>query len=215
MRLIFALAALCLLAGCSGGGSSSPPSSAPIVLNMNASSWVFQYSPNMPGTPTQVGTGWLFNFPSVNGVHYLVQGGNGRIVGSGMSANVSITKTDGALFMEAQPCGDYNPMNAKFRFYFQRRGDDVSGQGVYEYYRWFTSEGYSLASGDGTFTVPFDPAKWVSVFGKTGDTNPSGFASAMADVQAIGITFGGCFAGHGVFVSEGQAIFQANEVKIY
>jgi hypothetical protein len=52
-------------------------------------------------------------------------------------------------------------------------------------------------------TVPFDEAgKWLSVFGERGDASAgaaAGFATAKANLGALGLTFGGgCFRGHGV-----------------
>ena len=36
---------------------------------------------------------------------------------------------------------------------------------------------------------------------------PAEFAAALADVGAVGMTFGGCFAGHGIYVADGNATF--------
>ena len=45
------------------------------------------------------------------------------------------------------------------------------------------------------------------MFGHKGSSLIQGFQAAAADVQAIGLTFGGCFFGHGAYVASGSARF--------
>ena len=59
-------------------------------------------------------------------------------------------------------------------------------------------------------TVALDPSLWLSVFGKAGHSSAevtAAFQAAAADVQNVGVTFGGCYAGHGVYVVDGPAWF--------
>ena len=49
------------------------PLSGPATTTMNSEDWNFLYSSNMPRHPTaRDATGWEFNFPPRDGVHYLV-----------------------------------------------------------------------------------------------------------------------------------------------
>jgi hypothetical protein len=45
----------------------------------------------------------------------------------------------------------------------------------------------------------------ASVFGRDGSERPSAFQAAISNVQLVGLTFGGCFAGHGVYVTGAPA----------
>lgn len=175
---------------------------------MDYSAWTFQHSPGMPVNPAQVNPdSWSFEFPPQNGVHYLVHAVSGRIAAGAISVWVQVART--GQVMEVEPCGSENV--ARMRLYFQRRGDDLSGAGAYEFYRWWSVD--TLPMNDipslVQFKVIMDANQWSSVYGKRGDGAPSEWAAAASDVQAIGMTFGGCFAGHGVYVSGGTANFIA------
>ena len=57
-----------------------------------------------------------------------------------------------------------------------------------------------------------------SSFGKLGNANAEankGFEAALKDVANVGFTFGGgCFFGHGAFVTNGTARFIVTEFKV-
>ena len=56
-------------------------------------------------------------------------------------------------------------------------------------------------------------ASWESLYQRAPSSRvqtsevPAEFAAALADVGAVGMTFGGCFAGHGIYVADGNATF--------
>jgi hypothetical protein len=179
---------------------TAAPPPAPV-----AGPWSFQYSPGMPARITNT-----FDFPAVDGAHYLVKP-CGPLAGV-----ISITyriETAGA------PVFDYrtNPDNTcgpgfpgTVTLYFQK-GNDWSG----EFSRWFAIA-TTRALQEGTYTIeaPLDPALWVSVYGKRGSDFPTEFNSARATGGSIGMVFGGgCFVGHGVFVTGGAARFTILEFK--
>lgn len=87
-------------------------------------------------------------------------------------------------------------------FIFANR-NDWSG----EFSRWWaTSEFIVLAPGTFTLDVPLVPDRWTSVYGRTGVDAPREFSQALTTVSSLGVSFGGgCFYGHGVFVSGGTA----------
>ena len=106
-----------------------------------------------------------------------------------------------------------------FRLYFQRKGDDLSGQGEYEYYRWWSkTAAYVLAPGNAVLTGDLtQPSQWISVYGKPGDGNVLAFREALTNIGTVGMTFGGgCFFGHGVFVDpgSGSAVFKAMSYRV-
>ena len=131
-----AVALLFLLAGCSGDSPPPPPPPpVPVALTMAAPVWEFQYSPGMPPSPIATSEGWKFAFPGVNGVHYLVEPVVGFLAGQ-LTATFRVELDPGAQLFEVQPCGGNNPA---VRMYFERRGDNLSGVGAYEFYRWFSA----------------------------------------------------------------------------
>jgi hypothetical protein len=69
---------LLILAACDNFTmASTPPTPVTPTISLNPAAWNFQYSPNMPATPSPSTTGkWQFTFPAVDGVHYLVTGVN-------------------------------------------------------------------------------------------------------------------------------------------
>jgi hypothetical protein len=56
-------------------------------------------------------------------------------------------------------------------------------------------------------TVQLVPSKWSNVFGKNGAAAPNEFERCLEDLGKIGFTFGGIFAGHGVYAIDGAARF--------
>ena len=180
------------------------PLSALATATMDSEAWNFLYSPNMPAHPTaRDATSWEFNFPSRNGVHYLVQPVIGRL-GTRISARF-VVERDGRL-VESDPC---EGSQAAVRLFFQRRGDDLTAGK--EFHRWWSMETFLLNTDTKTeLTVALDPSLWLSVFGKVGNSSAevtTAFQAATADVQNVGVTFGGCYAGHGVYVVDGPARF--------
>ncbi len=83
------------------------------------------------------------------------------------------------------------------------------GLGAHEFYRWWSVRRVELTEGEHELAARLAPDEWFSVFGKRGDQFGAAeqFTTAMADLQAVGLTFGGTFAGHGVFAVERPARF--------
>lgn len=193
-----------LLAGCSSGGSGPPATPKPFTVSMVNTAWRFQHSPTMPAMPFAQPPGWVFDFPMQDGVHYLVHSGAGYL-GSKMSISYRV-EGDGEL-VETQPCPGASSVPL-MRLYFQRRGDDLTASK--QHYRWW-SVGTLIG---GEITVSLQPDNWSSVFGIKGSAAPSEFAAAKADAMAVGVTFGGCFAGHGVYLKSGSLKFIATGFSV-
>ena len=180
------------------------PLSGPATTTMDSEDWNFLYSSNMPRHPTaRDATGWEFNFPPRDGVHYLVHPVIGRL-GSRISATF-VVERDGRL-VESDPC---EGSQAAVRLFFQRRGDDLTA--AKEFHRWWSMETFLLTTDTKAgLTVALDPSLWLSVLGKVGNSSAevtAAFQAAAGDVQNVGVTFGGCYAGHGVYVVDGPARF--------
>jgi hypothetical protein len=196
------------------------PTPPAVPTSLTAQTWNIQYSPGMPAHPVSVNGGWYFDFPppqcgaaGVCSVHYVTTPVKLSIRPDAQVEAILQISTTGA------PVFNYrlNPNNtcdypAHARLYLQRTGDDLSGQGEYEFYRWFSHEvAYRLEPGTAHLAAALTPAQWTSVFGKKGDYDvaaATGFVQALRLLGRVGFVFGGgCFYGHGVNVSGGTARF--------
>jgi|tagenome__1003787_1003787.scaffolds.fasta_scaffold20560529_2 hypothetical protein len=164
-----------------------------------------QYSVGMPTSPTPDGEGFWFDFPvfdratantmparEIPSVHYVTRPGK-VMPGGTMRATFEI---HGGPFW-ATEVPDETP--AKVRLFFQRSGDDWAGSpGRTEFYRWWGALA-DLVPGRSTLEAQLVPEKWGSVMGKRGADNSAAFHEAIANIARIGLTFGGGYAGHGVY----------------
>lgn len=180
-----------------------------------AQGWEIRYSKGVVLNAPAAGLEFSLDFPLFPGsVHYItkpVQLAASRAA----SASFTITTHDQPKF-DYRTEADNNCDNpAAVRLFLQRQGDDMSGAGQYEFYRWWSNAGTALKEGAVTVDVALEPALWTSVFGKTGDNNPAAFAEAMANIGNVGVTFGGgCFYGHGVRILNGRATFTMNRFAV-
>jgi len=186
------LAALALLAGCATA----------------AQAWDIRYSRGVTLHAPVAGEEFSFDFPLAPGlVGYVSKQATGAAKGA-VRASFSIATSGDAVFDYRTAADNTCAAPASVRLLLQRKGDDLSGVGPYEFYRWWSIAGTALRAGSFTLTVPLKPALWRSVFGKTGEANPRAFADALANLGSVGVTFGGgCFYGHGVRILRGRAAF--------
>ena len=94
---------------------------------------------------------------------------------------------------------------ARVRLFLQQRGDTLTAQEPYK--RWWSVSYVQLHEGEFTLTASLSPDKWTSVFGQGGAEVPNEFNTAIFQLANVGFTFGGTFAGHGVYVTGGNARF--------
>jgi hypothetical protein len=227
MKLIHIPMAAAALAMVPGGDLLLSAPFAPSQASLSTQTWNIQYSPGMPAHPTAVPGAWYFDFPAPNcgaaevcSVHYVSTPVRMSVTTSGhVTAVFQITTTGTTVFNYKLNPNNTCDYPAHVRFYLQRRGDNLSGRGEYEFYRWFSNDvAYELGAGSTNLTAPLTPDQWTSVFGKKGDYNPAakfGFVQALQNLGTIGFVFGGgCFYGHGVNVSGGTARFALKEYSI-
>lgn len=216
MRLIvIALLALATFSNNSQSASNALP--AAHSFSLAPSAWAFQYSPGLTA-PNAAPQGFQFNFPVYDhqpttdcaaatcpSVHYLTTSAGARIVSSSVRLAATIATVGDPVFQYKLKPDNICDAPAAAALYFQRAGDNMSGAGAYEFYRWFSTD-ITIVLTPGAFAIelPLKPTSvWVSVFGRKGDDKDpavaAGFISALANVDRIGMTFGGgCFKGHGV-----------------
>ena len=221
------------LAGCGGGGGSGMPASSsqtPVVLASPAAAPIATITstptpaPTPAATPTAP-TGWeigpiidgvnrsvgmasglqasAFDFPQPNQatghVHY-VTFRHGSL--SGKSRITLRYRIDAAPGVQILP-KDYPQLTSTLTLYFQRRSDNWSAQGSYQYYRWYASAHTvrPLVAGENTITVSLDDV-WTPVLSGTSLDAPDAFAGAKSDADRVGFVFGGGDGlGHGVYAT--------------
>lgn len=209
MRRLLLLITAVLLAACDAGGKTAPPPPP-------GSGWRFQYSPGMSAPIADGQGGVYFDFPSRDGVHYLVQGRTAPLSGA-VRAEIEVTMSPGAVLTGPPDPKNTCPPTPHFSFYFQRVGDDVTDARKRQY-RWF-SPYITIEPAAQSLVVPLTVDQgWIDVFGNgnlTQDAIAAGFVSALAQPQAVGMTFGhGCFAGHGLFMGSGTARFHIKSFSV-
>ncbi len=180
-----------------------------------AQAWDIRYSSGVRLRVPAPGQEFSFDFPLAPGsVHYITKPATAAAKGA-VQASFSIATTGEAVFDFRTAVNNTCNAPAAVRLFLQRRGDNLTGAGAYEFYRWWSTAGTVLRAGSFTVAVPLKPALWSSVFGKTGDANPRAFAEALADLGNVGVTFGGgCFYGHGVRLLRGSAEFTMKRFTI-
>ena len=110
--------------------------------------------------------------------------------------------------IEAAPGASIVPRTApqlpsQITLYFQRGGDNWSGRGPFEAYRWYATFATQslLSRGDHVMTAPL-AGNWTAVQSSSARSNPAAFAAAIADADQVGFVLGGGDGyGHGVFAT--------------
>jgi hypothetical protein len=187
----------------------------PANVSMKASDWQLRFSPGMPPHPKAFGNGWEFDFPlfdnleTFTSINYVTTNRFPRLLpGQTLSMQFQVVASPDAVFEYAlnlakNPC----PRAANTRFYIQN--------GLANRW-WSDTVSADLADGGAILTVTLTPDLWSNTVGLVGTQDTKSFYSTVKNANAIGMTFGGgCFFGHGVWVSSGTASFilQRFEVK--
>jgi hypothetical protein len=141
-------------------------------------------------------------------VNYLLTSVNRPITGSAMSVTLKVATSGDPVFNYQFESGNTCLTPATVRPYIERVNWEYGG----EFFRWWSNPvAYKLGQGTITLTVPLSPESWSSVYGKLGSFSPEarqGFYDALQNMGRMGLSFGGgCFFGHGVNVSNGEATF--------
>ena len=109
---------------------------------------------------------------------------------------------------------NYPQWTAKITPYFQRRGDNWSGRGRFETYRWYaTFASRPLTPGTHEIVAPLN-ANWSAVETSTARTGAAAFRAALEEAGEIGFVLGGGDGyGHGVFAT-GRARLIVTEFRV-
>ena len=169
--------------------------------------WTIAYSPSMPHALSLQGRKYYFDFPtSADGIHYVTRPAPVVRLGETIKMVFSLEGRGKLVPSEGNP-------PARIRIFIQRRGDRLSAKEPYK--RWWSLAHVQLVS-PGTFTLSakIEPRHWSSVFGKIGSEQPREFADCVANLEHVGFTFGGDFAGHGVYVVNGAVRLVLEEYSV-
>jgi len=184
---------------------------------------MIRYSPGMPRHPLPAVGGWRFEFPGYEGplpcrdfvppcpsANYITTKAAGPLHGSSIELSVEIKGRPEFNYALEEDNTCSAPASA--RLLIQRRGDDLTEA----FDRWWSNPGaIALTEGQYSLTVPLNPGQWQSVDGKNGEEASDAFYAALEEVENIGLTFGGgCYYGHGVNVSGGEASFALKRMMI-
>lgn len=207
-------AALCvigaLVAGCSGSSTTTPTAAVvPYETATSCCGWDTQASGGQPAQLTVAAQGFKFTFPAgPSSIHQLVAPQNARALNQGqtITAQFQITGSN-PVFIETDPCTT-TAGPGLVRLYFQQTGDTWSGAGAYANYRWWSGP-LQLAVGKFTLSATLNSNlnSWTNVYGQTSSAQAAGFLAAIANIQAFGLAFGGCFGSHGAQLKSGSAQF--------
>ena len=171
------------------GGCKSGSSSGGFVPTQAGPAWTIAYSPSMP--PFNQST---FDFPqgvAGGGIDYVIRQ-QGAIQPGRTIKLVFALEGDGKCFATE------GEASARVRLFMQRQGDGMMADEPYK--RWWSKNFVELVSpGEYTLSEVVTPNRWTSVFAASGETVPEAFADCIANLQHVGFTFGGNFAGHGVY----------------
>jgi hypothetical protein len=151
---------------------------------------------------------WYFDFPSNGGVGYVYKPTGPLWAGQTITLRFAI-QGDGTL----SPADPADAPPTTVRLFIWRAGDNGTGAGQYEFYRWWS--GVTQMPGAGEYTVQFPiDGRWTSIFAKSGDMVPGSFADALQNAGYVGFTMSGqYFAGHGVRAN-GPARFVLKEFSV-
>jgi hypothetical protein len=148
-----------------------------------------------------------FDFPLLpSGVHYVTKASPPLAGKTGVRMRYRITAEPGVDIFAASVPGapSIGPT-----LHLQRKGDNWSGRGEFESYRWWATfaSPMPIVPGEHEIIAQFDQ-RWTAVETSDSSTSPQVFLDALEQADRIGFTFGGGTGyGHGVYAT-GKARFE-------
>ena len=179
-------------------GVAPAPKPSNLVNDGTAVAFIFPETPDVSGLNTK--------HPAYNETLL------GDLTGKNVTASIEVNGVTGSFTYYGQNTSS-NPCNppANVRLYFETNNNEL---GESQYW-WSNPISYTLANGSATLTTQLIPGNWSDRDGHLGTYNAehtAAFASAVADVQQIGLSFGGgCFFANGVGTSNGAGTFILKE----
>jgi len=197
------IAAFCL----SACGIETEADAQPAAAS-NPQAWVIgpivrgrNYSKGVPLHPTaRRGGGWHVDLPRAPGSVHAVTFRHGSLAGKRrIVMRYRVEAARGARILAASD----GRSGSTITLYFQRRGDNWTGRGRFETYRWYATFATQapITPGDHVMVAPLDGA-WTAIETSKALTNPAAFRAALAEADQVGFVLGGGDGfGHGVFAT--------------
>ena len=210
------LAAFCLSA--CGNGAEAVAQPARGVSNPQA--WVIgpivrgrNYSRGVPLHPApRRGGGFQIDLPRAPGSVHAVTFRHGPLAGKRrIVMRYRIEAARGTRLLAASD----GRSASMITLYFQRAGDNWSGRGRFETYRWYATFATRtpLTPGDHVMVAPLD-GPWTAIETSRATTSPAAFRAALAAADQVGFVLGGGDGfGHGIFAT-GPARLIVTEFRV-
>ncbi|MEO8547254.1 MAG: hypothetical protein ABI422_02685 [Sphingomicrobium sp.] len=189
-------------ASCGGAEAKAP------AAGLNPSAWTIgpivdgrNYSQGVPLHPSRgPADGWHIDLPQAPGSVHYVTVRHGSLAGK----NQIVMR----YRIEADPGARILPITAPqlpsvITLYFQRGGDNWSGAGRFETFRWYATFASQspIAPGSHQIVAPLN-GNWTAIQTSSARSNPMAFRDALANADQVGFVLGGGDGyGHGVFAT--------------
>jgi hypothetical protein len=199
------LVTLTLLAACGDKAAASADAAAnarspsawtigPIIAGRN-------YSQGVPLHPSpRAKGGWHIDLPRAPGSVHYVTFRHGSLAGKSRIVMRYRVETDpGARIVPATA----PELPSIITLYFQRGGDNWSGRGRFETYRWYATFASQspIVAGEHEIVAPLNGG-WTAVETSTARNSPAAFRGAIAAADQVGFVLGGGDGyGHGVYAT--------------
>ncbi len=166
------------------------------------------YSLGMPLHPLPGrGLSWFFDFPLApdrqgrgGHVHYVTFDPGSLAGKTKISVRYRIDAAPGVRFVPQE----FPDRTAAITLYLQRRGDNWTAKGPYDFYRWYApaTSMQTIEPGVHEITMRLDDPHWGSVMGGQSGANVRAFHEALEQTSRIGLVFGSKGGrGHGVYAT--------------
>jgi len=199
------LAAFAILAGSNAGAQ---PRGASPADHANSSGWVIgpvihgrNYSRGMPlyPTPRRAG-GWQVDLPQAPASIHAATFRHGSLAGkSRIVMRYRIEADPGVRILPRSAPGSPSIIT----LFFQRGGDNWSGRGPFEAYRWYATFASQspIRPGEHVMIAPLS-GNWTAVERSSARTSPAAFRDAVVGADQLGFVLGGGDGfGHGIFAT--------------
>jgi hypothetical protein len=207
--LPFAALAACGDAASASAAVPSDPAAwtiGPIVRGRNYSQGVALHP-----TPRR-GGGWHIDIPRAPGSVHYVTFRHGPLTGKRrIVLRYRVEAEPGVRLLAASD----GRSGAAITLYFQRFGDNWSGRGRFESYRWYATFATQapIQPGSHEMVAPLD-GLWTAVETSSARTNPAAFRAALAGADQVGFVLGGGDgSGHGNFAT-GRARLVVTDFRV-
>jgi hypothetical protein len=220
MIKLFAIVAMVLLTGCDPI-YPEPTSYLDLfrpratALSLKANRWTYLNPIALFNTPDG---DLAFDFPDIStgtSVNYVFTRKAPAVISGSLVIEASVEADPNIVFDYRTDPDNTCDAPAAMHPFIWANGNDPFG----EFSRWWAVDvSFVLAPGSSILSIPLQPESWLSVFGKHGDASlaaTTGFHQAIKNVSSLGLTFGGgCWLGHGIRVSDGNARFSLSSYKV-